>query len=71
MSFPKTYYMGNDGSGIDITYTKSRKSLWISGWFDHCVGIEGTELSLLDFIKNVGIPVKDLKLVIKQMEVNK
>lgn len=34
---PKTIYLGNpsdDYSGIDITWTKSKQTLSISGWYD-------------------------------------
>lgn len=57
---PKRIDLGADSNGISIEYIKSRKSLHISGWYDHCVGIEGKEISLEDFCKQLGIKQKDL-----------
>ena len=57
-----------DSSGIKIHYTKSRKTIDVFGWYDRIVGIEGGEISLLDFIKQLEISVKDLKKVIKELE---
>jgi hypothetical protein len=58
---PKTLYVGNCiRNGIDITWTRSReKQLYISGWYDSCVGIEGEELSLRYFFNELGITEKD------------
>jgi glycogen debranching enzyme len=64
---PKTWYITDKygHEGIDITYTKSRKTISIGGWFDSIVGIENQEFSLKDFIELSGIPKKDLAEVIK------
>ena len=46
-------------SGITIEYVKSRDVLYISGWYDHFVGIESTEISFKDFCDSLGIdPLK-------------
>ena len=50
-------------SGIQIEYTKSRKSLYICGWYDLFVGIEGTSLTLDQFFKLLGITEKDCQAV--------
>jgi len=68
---PKTIYLpeykGYQSSGIDITYTPSRLGLYISGWFDSCVGIGGTELTLAEFFTLLGITEKDCKKAFKSM----
>jgi hypothetical protein len=66
----KTYYITDKygRSGIGVAYTKSRKTISISGWYDGSVYIEGAEVSLIEFIKNVGIPKEDLEYAIKNME---
>ena len=50
-------------SGIQIEYTKSRKSLHVCGWYDSFVGIEGTALTLDQFFKLLGITEKDCQAV--------
>jgi hypothetical protein len=45
----------NGSSGIDITYIKSRDTLWISGWFDSCVGLGGVEITVDKFCELLGI----------------
>jgi len=42
-------------SGIQIEYTKSRDVLYISGYYDGCVGIKGTEIKFKDFCARLGI----------------
>jgi len=49
---------GFQTSGIQIEYTKSRDVLYISGYFDNCVGIEGTEISFTEFCNRLGIDLK-------------
>lgn len=43
------------GSGIQIQYIKSRKVLFITGWFDHCVGIGGVEIPIDKFCELLGL----------------
>lgn len=45
----------NDSSGIEIKYIKSRDSLYISGYYDHIVGIEGTEIKFKEFCNRLDI----------------
>jgi len=49
---------GRQSSGIQVEYTKSRDVLYISGYYDDCVGIQGTELSVKDFCDRLGIDLK-------------
>ena len=46
-------------SGILIEYTRSRRALYISGWYDSFVGIQGQEKSLREFFFELGITLKD------------
>lgn len=48
-----------DRSGVSIEYTKSRRVLYISGWYDSVVGIEGKEYTLAEFFQKLGISKKD------------
>jgi len=56
---PKTIYLPRDGrgdrSGIDVTWTPSALRLGIGGWYDGCVGIESTSMSLGEFFESLGI----------------
>ena len=68
---PKTLYMPyavfdqeenwNRATGIEITWTPSANRLDISGWYDHCVGIESTAMTLAEFFSRLGITEKDVK----------
>ena len=49
---------GSQSSGIQIEYIKSRDVLYISGYYDGCVGIQGTEISFQDFCTRLGISLK-------------
>ena len=40
------YSPGSDGSGINITVNKKKKTFHISGWYDSYAGIQGGEISL-------------------------
>ena len=65
----KTVYFGEEGnSGIDVTYTRSSGKLYLSGWYDDMVGIEGEELSLLDFLKRIGVRKSDVVKLAKVWE---
>ncbi len=55
MGQPKQIEFGTKYSGIQITYIKSKKILHFFGWYDGNTGIEGGELSLDDFCKQLGI----------------
>jgi hypothetical protein len=59
---PKTIYLPKEDSsrsGVDITWTPSTQSLSIGGWYDGCVGIESTKLTLIEFFNSLGITEKD------------
>ena len=52
---PEEAIAGSQSAGITIIYIKSRKTLYISGWYDDCAGIEGGEIPLTDFLEKLGI----------------
>ena len=59
---PTVYFPSNaTNSGVDITYSKTRQKLCVSGWYDSCVGIEPTTLSLREFFDVLGITEKDCR----------
>lgn len=61
LSIAKDY----DRSGIDVNYVKSRKMVYISGWYDGIVGIEGGEFTLQEFFNKLGITEKDCREAFK------
>lgn len=58
---PKTIYLPENAkySGIDITWTPSAKRLDIGGWYDSCVGISTSSMTLKEFFLKLGITKKD------------
>jgi len=48
-------------SGISITWTPSAERIDISGWYDGIVGIEGTSMTLQEFIDKLGIKEKSIR----------
>lgn len=66
----KTAYFGSsDRAGIDIQFNKKQSTIYISGWYDSCVGIEGEELSLKEFFEKCGITQKDCEKAFKDQKV--
>lgn len=65
---PRTLNLGNDSSGITITWTPSASRLDISGYFDEFVGIEGGSFTLAEFFKKLGITKKDVDKAFKEVE---
>lgn len=49
-----------DRSGIEVGYIKSRRHIYISGWYDSCVGIESMDYPIAEFLAELGITVKDM-----------
>ena len=47
--------IGDEYSGIQVTYCKSRNELSFFGWYDHYVGIEGGTISVPEFMEKLGI----------------
>jgi hypothetical protein len=64
---PRTIKLGNDNTGITITWTPSASRLDISGYFDEFVGIEGGSFTLAEFFKELGITEKDIRKAFKEM----
>lgn len=49
----------NPHEGIRVMYIQRRKTLRINGFYDMCVGIESTEITLKDFFQRLNITLKD------------
>jgi hypothetical protein len=60
MANPKRIETGSESSGVCVEYVKSRKMIYLFGWFDHYVGIQSTTITLADFCQQLGITRKDL-----------
>lgn len=60
---PKSIWIPEESGreGIQVTYTKSRDVLNISGWYDTFVGIEGKEIPFTEFCRQLGIVLKGRK----------
>lgn len=58
---PKKIYLPPDAtdSGVEITWTPSGQRLDVSGWYEHCAGLEGGSMSLRDFFDALDITEKD------------
>lgn len=69
---PKTLLLplGEDArrySGIGITWTPSAGRLNISGWYDSCVGIQDTALTLAEFFTRLGITEGDVRRAFREV----
>lgn len=53
-------------SGICVEYIKSRRTIYIDGWYDSGVGIQGGEFDLSKFFGMLGITRKDCKKAFKE-----
>lgn len=58
---PKTIYIPSNASrqGIDITWTKTKATLRIGGWYDSFVGLAPADFTLRQFFDDLGITEKD------------
>ena len=56
----RTLYLGTSHEGVDVTYNKSRRVIVIGGWYDGCVGIQATEMTLTQFLTLLKVPSKDV-----------
>ena len=64
-----TFYIANGrSSGIDVTYIKRRNVIRISGWYDTCVGIEGQEFDLQEFLDKLGVRKSAIQKVLQTYE---
>jgi len=64
----KIMYFPEDAkhSGVDIQYTKCRRELQIGGWYDDCVGIKPSTIGLGDFLRGLGVTLKDCEKEFKK-----
>jgi hypothetical protein len=66
---PKTLYISegySNSTGIRVTYTKSRRAVYISGWYDSFVGIDGKEFTLKEFFSALGVTQRDCDSAFKE-----
>ena len=65
----KTAYFGNDSDGISLTWNKKQGTVYISGWYDGMVGMEGECKDEADFFRALGMKATDLRRIAKKLEV--
>lgn len=53
-------------SGITVSYVKRRRAVGVYGWYDSFVGLEGGEMSLSDFLAQLGVSDADLRYVLRE-----
>lgn len=53
-------------SGIAIAWTRTSQKISVSGWYDSCVGIEGQDFSLREFLDALGITKRDCEKSFKE-----
>lgn len=66
---PKTFYISpeHSNSGISVEYIKTKRDIYISGWYDDFVGIEGERMGLDEFFNRLGITEKDCAAAFRKM----
>jgi hypothetical protein len=64
----EAYFCVSDHSheGISIRWTRSRGALYVSGWYDGFVGIQGEEVPLREFLQRIGITEADVRKAFKE-----
>ena len=60
MAQPRKIVVGDKHEGVAIQFIKSRKVVFVYGWYDTYIGIEGNDIPLEDFCRRLGIQRKDL-----------
>jgi hypothetical protein len=55
----KPLEIGNASEGITVEFVRSRNSIWLCGYYDHCVGIRGGQFTLAEFFRRLSITKKD------------
>jgi len=64
----KPLFIGDDWSGISLEFTRKRRTIDISGYYDSIVGIEGATLPAWQLFRDMGMTPADLKSIAAQME---
>jgi hypothetical protein len=63
-----------NSEGIEIEYIKSRDVLRVHGFYNHFVGIEGSEITVKDFADQLGIDLrkkrKKMNILLTDEEIN-
>jgi hypothetical protein len=58
-------------AGVSVSYTKKHRSIYLSGHYDSCVGIQGEEVALSDFLRGLDITPADCKKAFAEIEAQK
>jgi len=61
MSKLKQIIVGDSNAGVRIEYIKSRKMIYVGGWYDTVCGIGGEEIPLAEFCKQLDITANDIE----------
>lgn len=56
---------GDDSAGVRVEYVKSRRYIYLGGWFDHIAGIQSEGMSLGEFLRRLGVTLKDCERELK------
>ena len=67
MSNPRKLAWG-ERSGIDVEYVRSRRILYLGGWYDSFVGIQSVEISLTEFLTGLGITLRDCERALREAQ---
>lgn len=65
----KTYPVGAEVDGVEITYDKHKKTLIIGGFYDRVCPIETTEITLESFLSDLGIDKADISFAFRRGKV--
>jgi len=70
MGSPREIRLEHPGSssGIVVEFTRRSQRLCVYGWYDNCVGIESTTISLADFLTDLGITAAMCEKALKGAE---
>ena len=53
-------------SGVDVSYRKRDRALFIGGWYDHMVGIPTVQIGLAEFLRGLGVTDADCRRALKE-----
>ena len=65
---PTRMDLGNEHSGVDVTWTPSARRLDIGGFYDGFVGIRGESMLLEEFFRRLGITQRHCDAAFRRME---
>lgn len=53
--------LGDGHNGINVLYARQQRELTVYGWYDEARSLEGGEVSLGDFLRELGITLEDCR----------